>query len=234
MIALLLVALALGVDNLAVSVGIGVSGVRGATRLRVAVIFGLFEAGMPVLGLAAGRTVAGDLGGAARWLGGGLLVAVGCYQLIEWMRKRCSSPGGAHQPPGPPPSRLLPVEPGPPAGPQETTGALRGSPDSSKLRSLTLAPPREATRRSSPAGTGRLLVSGLAMSIDNLVVGFALGAYHVSVVVAALVIGTVSVAMALAGLELGARLGAAFGERGELAGAIVLIAVAVVMATGVT
>jgi putative Mn2+ efflux pump MntP len=81
-------------------------------------------------------------------------------------------------------------------------------------------------------GTGRLLVSGLAMSIDNLVVGFALGAYHVSIVVAALVIGVVSVAMALAGLELGARIGATLGERGELASAAVLIAVGVVIAAG--
>ena len=95
MIALLLVALALGVDNLAVSLGIGVSGVHGAMRVRVAVIFGLFEAGMPLLGMAAGRTVAGDLGRAAPWLGGGLLAAVGVYQL-------CASPRGEHQPPGSP------------------------------------------------------------------------------------------------------------------------------------
>ncbi len=182
MIALLLIALALGINNLAVSLCIGVSGVRGAVRVRVAVIFGLFEAGMPLLGMAVGRTVAGALGAAAPWLGGGLLAAVGGYQLIEWLRER-DSPGDA-------------VAPG-------------------------------------SWGTGRLLVSGLAMSIDNLVVGFALGAYHVGIVVAALVIGFVSVAMALAGLELGARLGTAFGERGELAGAIVLIAVGIVMAAGV-
>jgi putative Mn2+ efflux pump MntP len=181
MVALLLVALALGADNLAVALGIGVSGVRGAVRVRIAVIFGLFEAGMPLLGMAAGRTVAGSLGSAAPWLGGGLLVAVGAYQVVEWARER-NSPGDA-----------------------ATPGSW---------------------------GTGRVLVSGLAMSIDNLVVGFALGAYHVSVVAAALVIGVVSVAMALTGLELGARIGAALGERGELAGAIVLIAVGSVIAVG--
>ena len=80
MLALLLVALALGIDNLAVSLGIGVSGVHGAIRVRVALVFGLFEAGMPLLGMAAGRTLAGDLGSAASWLGGGLLAAVGVYQ----------------------------------------------------------------------------------------------------------------------------------------------------------
>src|SRR6266700_6066493 len=141
-IALLLVALALGVDNLAVSLGIGVSGVRGAVRVRVAVIFGLFEAGMPLLGMAVGRTVAGVLGSAAPWLGGGLLAVVGVYQLIEWLRERSAFPGGTHQPPGPPPSRPPAVESGSPGGSPETARTLRGFPDRSKLRSLTLAPPR--------------------------------------------------------------------------------------------
>jgi len=225
MIALLLVALALGVDNLAVSLGIGVSGVHGAMRVRVAVIFGLFEAGMPLLGMAAGRAVAGDLGSAAPWLGGGLLAAVGVYQL-------CASPGGKRQPPGPPAVsasrhriRLAGRAPRNHGDPPQ----LPGSPEA-PLADARFA--SRATGRSSPWGTGRLLVSGLAMSIDNLVVGLALGAYHVSIVVAALVIGIVSVAMALAGLELGARIGAALGERGELAGAAVLIAVGVVMAAG--
>ncbi len=54
---------------------------------------------------------------------------------------------------------------------------------------------------------GRLLVTGIALSFDNLAVGFALGTYHVSLPAAAAVIGTVSVVMSLAGLELGARIG---------------------------
>ena len=35
---------------------------------------------------------------------------------------------------------------------------------------------------------GRLVLTGAALSIDNLVVGFALGTYHVSIAMAALVI----------------------------------------------
>ena len=46
MVAVLLVALSLGLSNFAASVGIGVSGVGARTRLRVGVIFGLFETGM--------------------------------------------------------------------------------------------------------------------------------------------------------------------------------------------
>ena len=81
--------------------------------------------------------------------------------------------------------------------------------------------------------TGRLLITGLALSIDNLAVGFALGTYHVSLAVAVVVIGAVSVAMSLLGLELGNRLGAKTGERGEFVGGLVLIGVGIALATGI-
>jgi putative Mn2+ efflux pump MntP len=79
---------------------------------------------------------------------------------------------------------------------------------------------------------GRLLITGLALSIDNLAVGFALGTYHVSLPVAAIVIGAVSVAMSLIGLELGRHLGARAGERGEILGGLVLIGVGAAIAAG--
>ncbi len=49
------------------------------------------------------------------------------------------------------------------------------------------------------AGTARLLATGLALSIDNLVVGFALGIYQVSLAVAAVLIAAVCVAMSSIG-----------------------------------
>jgi manganese efflux pump family protein len=183
--AFLLVALALGIDNFAVAAGIGVSGVRGSVRAQVALVFGVFEAGMPVLGMVAGHAVSARVGGAADWVGGGILVAVGGYQIVAWYRSR----------------GVVAAQPG--------TGGW---------------------------GTWRLLASGLALSIDNLVVGFALGTYHVSLATAAVVIGLVSVAMSLAGLELGAKLGRVFGgafsKRGALAGGIVLAVVGIAMAAG--
>jgi len=86
-----------------------------------------------------------------------------------------------------------------------------------------------------PAGrhTGRLLITALALSIDNLAVGFALGAYRVNFAVAAIVIGVVSVALSLLGLELGSRIGTRTGDRGELIGGIVLIGVGIAIAAGV-
>ena len=85
-----------------------------------------------------------------------------------------------------------------------------------------------------PAGqrTGRLLVTGAALSIDNLAVGFALGTFHLNLVVAAIVIGAVSVTLSLIGLELGSRIGTRTGERGELIGGLVLIGVGAVIAAG--
>lgn len=186
MLALILVAASLGLSNFAASVGIGVSGVSLATRLRVGLIFGLFETGMPILGLLLGHGLAHTLGGSARWIGAGLLIATGLYGLVQTARHR-----------------------------QDGTG-----------------PREDAPEYRQPVG--RLLVTGAALSIDNLAAGFALGSYRVNPIAAAVAIGAVSVALSLAGLELGHRLGRGTGERSEVIGALVLIAVGILIAAGVS
>ncbi len=183
MLALLLVAASVGMSNLAAAIAIGVSGVDARTRLRVGLVFGAFEGGMPVLGLLLGEQVAGPLGHAARWVGASLLIAVGVYALVSTFRRR----------------------------PRQHEG--------------------ERPARAQP-GYARLLLSGLALSLDNLVVGFALGTYGTSVVVSALVIGLVSVVLSLIGLELGARIGMVAGERGEQLAGVMLISVGVAVAAG--
>jgi len=184
MLALVLVAVSLGLSNFAASVGIGVSGIDARTRLRVAVIFGLFETGMPLLGLVLGRSLATTLGHAAHWIGAALLIATGGYAIIQAVRSPASHDS------------------------QETAA---------------------------PTGlrTGRLLITGAALSIDNLAVGFALGTFHVNLALAAMMIGVVSVVMSLIGLELGNRIGVRAGERGELIGGLVLIGVGIAIASGV-
>ncbi len=176
MLALLVVAVSVGMSNFAAAVAIGVSGVDVRTRLRVGLVFGTFESGMPVVGLLLGEQVAGPLGHAARWVGAGLLVAVGLYALVGSFR--------------------------------ESSG--------------------EAARLS----TMRLLLGGLALSLDNLVVGFALGTYHVSVALGAAVIGAVSIALSLVGLELGARIGKWAGERGDQLAGVMLIGLGIAIASG--
>ena len=185
MTALFLVAISLGLSNFAASVGIGVTGVDARTRLRVGLIFGLFETGMPIVGVLLGHSLADTLGHATRWIGAGLLIATGLYGLLQAVRDTRSKETGE---------------------PETPTGQ----------------------------STGRMLVTGLALSIDNLVVGFALGADHVSVPLAAIVIGVVSVALSLLGLELGDRISTRAGDRGGQIGGIVLIGVGIAIAAGVS
>ena len=79
---------------------------------------------------------------------------------------------------------------------------------------------------------GSILVLAAALSIDNLVVGFALGAYRTPLVLSVAIIATVSVGLSLLGLELGARLGKKVGHRSELLSGIVLICVGLAILTG--
>jgi putative Mn2+ efflux pump MntP len=183
MLALLLVAASVGMSNFAAAIAIGVSGVDARTRLRVGLVFGAFESGMPLLGLVLGQQVADPLGRAARWIGAGLLVAVGMYALVNAIRQ------------------------------QRRQGRDEPSPQAR-------------------LGRGRLLLSGLALSLDNLVVGFALGTYSTSIISSAIVIGVVSVVLSLIGLELGARIGIWAGERGEQLAGVMLISVGVAIAAG--
>jgi manganese efflux pump family protein len=202
-LALLLLAVALGLSNFAAAIGIGVSGVRGRDRVRIALVFGVFEAGMPVLGVVLGQGLASSLGHVARWLGGAALIVIGVTGLV--LARRGPRPAGR------------------PAGDGGPTGDGAPRPPASGLP----APGRPSWR------LGRVVASGLALSADNLAAGFALGAYHTGLAVAATVFGVVSVVMSLAGLELGAALGAAASDRCELVASVMLVAVGCAVAAGV-
>jgi putative Mn2+ efflux pump MntP len=178
MLGLLLVAVAVGLSNFAAAIGIGLSGVDAGVRIRVAIIFGIFEAAMPIVGLLIGHRLASSFGAAASLIGGGLLIAIGIYSVVQARLNR---------------SRAVQV----------------------------------------PSGTGRLVVSGAALSIDNLVVGFALGTYQVSIVLAAVVIAVVSVGLSLIGLELGHRLGAVVEKWSAEIGGGVLVLVGAIIAAGI-
>ncbi|TMC83934.1 MAG: hypothetical protein E6J08_01280 [Chloroflexi bacterium] len=78
-----------------------------------------------------------------------------------------------------------------------------------------------------------LIITALALSIDNLAVGFALAVYHVDIVLAGLSFGVVSLLMSLLGLELGHRLGKRVEAWSEEIGGGVLILVGVAIAIGV-
>jgi putative Mn2+ efflux pump MntP len=75
-------------------------------------------------------------------------------------------------------------------------------------------------------------MTAFALSIDNLVVGFALGVYNVSVFEAAVVMGVVSVLLSLLGLELGSRLGKRVEAWSEELGGGVLVLIGLALAFG--
>jgi putative Mn2+ efflux pump MntP len=97
MVALLLVAASIGLDTFAVTVGFGLSGVTNQIRLRVGLVFGTFQAGMPIGGLLLGHRLAHSLGHTTRWVGAGLLIATGVYGtvtgLLDLDTRPRSSPG---------------------------------------------------------------------------------------------------------------------------------------------
>jgi putative Mn2+ efflux pump MntP len=204
-LALLLLAVALGLSNFAAAIGIGVSGVRGRDRVRIAVVFGVFEAGMPVLGVALGQGLASSLGHVARWLGGAALILIGVTGLV--LARRGARPAGG--------------------------AAREGAPAGEGAQAGEGAPAGDAAPGRPPWRLGRVVASGLALSADNLAAGFALGAYHTGLAVAATVFGVVSVVMSLAGLELGAALDAGASDRCELVASAMLVAVGSAVAAGV-
>ena len=188
-IALLLAAVAVGLSNLAAAIGIGVTGVNARIRLQVGLVFGLFEAGMPIVGLLIGQRFATELGEAVRWPGAILLMIVGAQGLVRSIRE-------------------------------------------SRRKDPEADPGVAGLVASSSPRLSRLLVSGLVLSLDNLVVGFALGSYGVSVAAGAILIGSISVAMSLVGLELGGLLGRWAGQRSEQMSGLILILVGAAIAGG--
>lgn len=78
-----------------------------------------------------------------------------------------------------------------------------------------------------------LLITALALSLDNLAVGFALAVYHIDIVLAAITFGVVSIVMSLVGLELGHRVGKTVEAWSEEIGGGVLILVGVAIGVGV-
>ncbi len=182
MVTILLIAVSVGLDNFAASIAIGLAGVDRRVRLRIAVVFGLFEAGMPLIGVVVGNGIAHSLGDSAHLIGGALLIATGAHGIYA---------------------------------------AVRSTEDHELSAVLT-------TSRLS-----RLLLLGAALSIDNLVVGFALGTDHAALVTSVVAIGVVSVGLSLLGLELGARLGERIERSGELIGGLVLMCVGVAILTRV-
>lgn len=169
---LLFLGVALGMNNALAAVALGTMNMKRSHQLRTALLFGLFEALMPVLGLFIGEEVAGLLGDNSRFIGVAVLVVLGAYLLLK--------------------------------RPED-------NPDVPKRLGM------------------QSLILGLALSVDNLTVGFGLGMLNVPIGIAAITFGTVSLLMTLVGLEIGRFLGTRLTLSSDKLSGGVLLLIAVVM-----
>lgn len=79
---LLLIALVLSVNNFGVALAMGGIGLK-QQRLRIGLIFGVFEFAMPLLGMLAGRAAAERLLPVANWAAPALIAALGLWTLAS-------------------------------------------------------------------------------------------------------------------------------------------------------
>jgi putative Mn2+ efflux pump MntP len=86
---------------------------------------------------------------------------------------------------------------------------------------------RETRDLTIPVHRRTVVLLAVALSLDNLVVGFGLGLLNAPVLVAAGFMGACSLVLTIAGLELGRQLGKRAGERSELFSGLVLVAAGV-------
>ncbi|MEI9914072.1 MAG: manganese efflux pump [Candidatus Saccharibacteria bacterium] len=174
---IVLLGLSVGLGNFAASVAIGLSGVDRATRLRVVVVFGLFETIMPLVGLVVGKKLADQVGGNANLIGGSLLLLTGLYIIY---------------------------------------GAIKKNKD-------------KEVGRTSNQSFAKLLLAGLALSVDNLIVGFSLGTQNAPLLEAVIIIGVTSIILALVGLEIGGRLSSKVEDYSEILSGLIIMLVGILV-----
>jgi len=75
--------LPLGLDSFAVAAAIGaIRETTAAERLRVSLVFVIFEGGMPLIGLGLGRALAHGIGQVANYLAAAAVIAIGAWMLL--------------------------------------------------------------------------------------------------------------------------------------------------------
>lgn len=80
---LALIGLGLAVNNAVGSVALGAMKMKRTAQLRIALIFALFEALMPVIGMVIGIKIASLIGRDTKYIGMGILILLGIYLLVK-------------------------------------------------------------------------------------------------------------------------------------------------------
>jgi len=72
----------LGLDTFAAAAALGLAVPSGRERVRIGLLFGAFEAGMTLLGYAAGRPLGAAVGAAGDYVAAAVLVVIGLWILL--------------------------------------------------------------------------------------------------------------------------------------------------------
>ncbi len=85
--------------------------------------------------------------------------------------------------------------------------------------------PSEHSLKNDPSKGHTLVMLSIATSIDALAIGLSLAVLKVNIWYPSAVIGLITAALSLAAIKLGNRLGIVFGQRMEIIGGIILVAI---------
>lgn len=85
-IAILVMAVALGMDAFSIGLGIGMKGIRLLDILKISVVVGAFHVIMPLMGMFTGSYVSILLGNVAVLCGGALLIILGMHMVYSSLR----------------------------------------------------------------------------------------------------------------------------------------------------
>jgi len=90
MFTMLFIAVGLAMDSFAVSItsGITTENLRATGALKIAAFFGLFQAGMPLIGWLAGLSVMEFISSIDHWTAFGLLSLIGCKMIYESVKRQ--------------------------------------------------------------------------------------------------------------------------------------------------
>jgi putative Mn2+ efflux pump MntP len=171
---------------------------------RVAVLFGLFQALMPLAGWALSTSVADAVSGVAPWIAAGMLAFVGAHMVKEGLDHDAEHAV----------ERVDPRDAADPAGvavPDDGRAAVPVA---------TLAPP--VARR--PRVAYRVLLPlAVATSVDAAASGVTFAVLGVPVLPAVALVGVVTLALCALGVRVGARVGERLGRGATVGGGVVLV-----------
>lgn len=222
MTAALALAFALAADATAVALSRGLAG-RRSERFVAPLLFGVFQAGMAGIGLAAGSFATTHVGRAHRYVGALLLLVLGVRMLARWFVQSSNDTHG------------VVVAPEPRAAPTHSASTL--NPEQSAAARVAIEPhgPNTVASQLSLTPTpslqlGELLALAVATSLDAALAGASLPSFATPPAITITLVGTVTtmlagVAFAL-GFQLRTHLPTRLGTAVETLGGAILVVLA--------